>query len=97
VAAAERLPVLTVVFDNAGWNAVRRATLAMYPQGHAARAEAMPLTAFAPAPDYPALVRACGGWGERVERAEDLPAALARALAVVRDEKRQALLSLACA
>ncbi|MCC7425760.1 MAG: thiamine pyrophosphate-requiring protein [Alphaproteobacteria bacterium] len=96
VAAAERLPVLTVVFDNGGWGAVRRATLAMYPQGHAARAEVMPLTGFSPAPDYPALVRACGGWGERVERARDLPAALERALAVVREEKRQALLSLAC-
>ena len=35
-----------------------------------------------------------GGYGERVERPEDLPKALERAIRVVREEKRQALLSL---
>jgi len=87
--------VLTIVFDNGGWAAVRRATQSMYPQGHALRANRPPLMTFDPPPRYEQLIAACGGWGERVERAADLPAALARALKVVREERRQALLSVA--
>ena len=37
MAAQLDLPVLTVVFDNQGWQAVRMATLAIYPQGDAAQ------------------------------------------------------------
>jgi acetolactate synthase-1/2/3 large subunit len=96
VAAAHSLPLLTIVFDNAGWEAVRRATRSLYPSGHAARANRMPLTTLSPTPRYEQIVQACGGWGERIERAGDLPAALERALHVVQHEKRQALLSLAC-
>jgi acetolactate synthase-1/2/3 large subunit len=95
LSAACTLPVLTVVFDNGGWHAVHRATQSLYPQGHAMKANRMPLMNFEPAPRYEQLIAACGGWGERVERAADLPAALARALKVVREDKRQALLSVA--
>lgn len=56
----------------------------------------MPLIRLAPAPDYPAVIRACGGWGLRVEEPNELPDALVRALAEVRNG-RQALLSVACA
>jgi acetolactate synthase-1/2/3 large subunit len=95
LSAACALPVLTIVFDNGGWNAVRRATQSMYPQGHALKANRPPLMTFDPVPRYEQLIAACGGWGERVERAADLPAALERALKVVREERRQALLSVA--
>ena len=44
---------------------------------------------------FEALVEASGGHGERVERAEDLPAALARAVAAVRGGQ-QALLNVIC-
>jgi acetolactate synthase-1/2/3 large subunit len=83
--------VLTVVFDNQGWQAVRQATLAIYPHGHAARAGEMPLTSLAPSPDYAKVIEAAGGHGERVDDPAQFPAALARALEVVRRERRQAL------
>lgn len=86
------LAVLTVVFNNGGWEAVRRSTLGLHPAGAASKSERMPLTSLQPVPRYDQVVRASRGWGERVERAEDLPAALERALHVVRDEGRQALL-----
>jgi acetolactate synthase-1/2/3 large subunit len=91
LAASLGLPVLTVVFDNQGWLAVRQATLAIYPQGHAARASEMPLTSLAPSPDYARVIAASGGHGERVDDPAGFPAALARALEVVRRERRQAL------
>jgi acetolactate synthase-1/2/3 large subunit len=42
------------------------------------------------------VCRASGGHAERVEDPAALPDALARALKVVRDEKRQALLNVIC-
>jgi acetolactate synthase-1/2/3 large subunit len=95
VATAQKLPVLAVVFNNGIWNAVRRATLAMYPDGEAARSNAMPFTQLTPAPDYAAVARAHGHWGERVEDGAALPEAIERALAAIRNDRTPALLEVA--
>ena len=95
VAMAQRLPVLTVIFNNGLWQAVRRATLAMYPDGAAARANAMPLTRLSPAPDYAAIARAHGLWAEQVVDGAALPEAIGRALAAIRRDRRPALLDVA--
>jgi len=92
IAEAHSLPVLTIVMNNGLWNAVRRATLAMYPDGDAAQMNRIPVTSLEPTPDFAMIAAASRGWSERVESGADLPAALARAVAVVRNEKRQALL-----
>lgn len=81
--AAHRLPILSVIFNNRRWGAVRNSTLAMYPQGAAAAADGMFLADLSPAPDYAAICRAHGGLGETVQTAEDLPGAIDRALAAV--------------
>ena len=92
IAEALRLPVLIVVKNNAMWNAVRRSVVLAYPDGAAARANEMPLTGLAPVPDFASVARASRAHAERVETAEALPLALDRALAVIRDEGRAALL-----
>jgi acetolactate synthase-1/2/3 large subunit len=96
VGEALRLPVLTVVFNNGVWNAVRKTTRAVYPDGFAARSNRMPLSSLEPSPAYEKIVEASGGYGERVETADQLPAALERALQAVRKEKRQVLLNVLC-
>jgi acetolactate synthase I/II/III large subunit len=96
VGEALGLPVLTVVFNNGVWNAVRKSTRAVYPDGHAARSNRMPLSSLEPSPAYEKIVEASGGYGERVETADELPHALERALHAVRQEKRQALLNVRC-
>jgi acetolactate synthase-1/2/3 large subunit len=96
-AAALDLPVLTIVFDNEIWNAVRKTTKALYPDGLAAASNRMPLSSLAPAPAYDKVVEASGGLGLRVEAPAALPAALARAIEVVKGERRQALLNVRCA
>nr|WP_295462387.1 thiamine pyrophosphate-requiring protein [Mesorhizobium sp.] len=90
-AAALKLPLLTVVFNNGIWNAVRRSTLYMYPDGSAAAANVMPITALDPSPDYAAIARAHGAHAERVDDGAALPAAIRRALEATRSG-RQALL-----
>lgn len=92
-AAALGLPILTIVFNNGVWNAVRKSTRALYPAGLAAQANEMPLSSLAPSPAYEQVIAACGGYGERVEEASALPDAIERALDVVRIERRQALLN----
>ena len=96
VGEALRLPVLTVVFNNGVWNAVRKSTASVYPEGHAVRSNRMPLSSLEPSPRFEMVAQASGGYGERVETAAALPAALERALHAVRSEKRQALLNIIC-
>ncbi|QNA86534.1 thiamine pyrophosphate-requiring protein [Sphingomonas sp. So64.6b] len=91
IAEAHGLPILTVVFNNGIWGAVRGSTLGLYPQGHAARANVMPLTSLEPLPDFCKIAEASRGWAARVETAEQLDRALAEAVRVIREERRQAL------
>src|SRR5262249_49320365 len=95
-AQLHKLPFLTVIFNNAAWEAVERATRSVHPDGWAATTRTFPLTALAPPPDYETIVRGFGGHGERVEDPAELPAALRRALRVVREEGRQAVLNVLC-
>jgi acetolactate synthase I/II/III large subunit len=87
------LPVLTVVVNNRMWGAVRKATLGLHPEGAASRMNTSPLTMIEPSPEYEKIVEANGGYGECVKNAEDLPAAIERALKAVEVDKRQALLN----
>jgi len=93
VGEAMRLPVLYVVFNNARWAAVHRATLASYPNGFASRENQPPFATLEPSPRFEHVVQASGGYGERVTDPAELMPALERALKAVRTEKRQALLN----
>ncbi len=84
VGRAENLATLTIIANNQTWYAVKRATLDVYPEGRAAKANVMPLTELKPAPDYEKVIETCGGHGEKVEAPADLMPALKRGLAAVR-------------
>jgi acetolactate synthase-1/2/3 large subunit len=85
VSRAEKLPTLTMVFNNSQWFAVRRATMSMYPDGDAAKQNSLPVVDLAPSPDFEKVVESCGGHGERVEDPAKLIPALERALRKVED------------
>ncbi len=87
-----RLPVLTIVINNAMWGAVRRATLGMYPDGEAAKSNNPPFIDLDDLPAFETICEASGGYGERVEDPEQLPGAMKRALKAV-DGGKQALLN----
>jgi acetolactate synthase I/II/III large subunit len=96
-AAMHDLPVLFVVMNNSRWNAVRRSTLAMYPGGRTSKSNTAPFMELGKLPAFEQICASAGGYGERVEVAAELPAAFERAMAVVRNERRQALLNVICA
>jgi acetolactate synthase-1/2/3 large subunit len=90
------LPLLVVVFNNSAWEEVSRGTANVHPKGWAVSTRNFPFSALEPSPRFEEIVRAFDGHGERVESPEDLPAALARALDVVRTGRRQALVNVVC-
>jgi acetolactate synthase-1/2/3 large subunit len=91
-ATMHRLPVLTIVINNAMWGAVRRATLGMYPDGEAARSNKPPFIDLDDLPAFETICEASGGYGERVEDPKELPRAMKRALEAV-DRGQQALIN----
>lgn len=88
------LPVLTIVLDNAGWSAVKEATLRMYPAGFARR-QNMYQSEFVPDVDFSAQAHGAGAHGERLVDPADIDAALDRAFDAVRNEGRSAVLQVA--
>jgi acetolactate synthase-1/2/3 large subunit len=96
VAQANQLPVLFIVFNNGYWNASRQTAFNFAPDGYAAKAQSVPLCEIKPSLEYEKICQAAGGYGERVEKAAELPQAIDRALAVIESENRQALLNVIC-
>jgi acetolactate synthase-1/2/3 large subunit len=95
VQRAHNLPILTVVFNNQKWEAVRSGALAVHPEGVAKRCGRFPLSELTPSPRFEEMARTVDGHGERVETPGELPAALKRGLAAVR-EGRPAVLNVLC-
>jgi len=76
VSGAHKLPILTIVFNNSRYGAVRRATLSMFKDGVAGENDGRMLADLDPAPPYDEMAKAQGAHAERVEKPTDLPDAL---------------------
>ena len=81
------LPLLVVLFNNAGYLSQKLDVVHEYPEGWAVRSKRFAGLSITPRPDYPALARAFGGHGEAVEKPSDLRAALVRGLEAVSQGK----------
>ena len=77
------LPLLVVLFDNAGYFSQKNDVVREYPQGWAVRTNKFIGTSIVPRPDYAMLARAFGGYGEKVEAPREVRAALKRGLEAV--------------
>ncbi|MGE0060610.1 MAG: thiamine pyrophosphate-requiring protein [Xanthobacteraceae bacterium] len=96
VSAAHGLPILTIVFNNSRYGAVRNSTMAMFKDGVAGENDCNTLADLSPSPAFDTMAAAQGAYAERVEKPADLPGALARARDAVVKDKRQALLNVIC-
>jgi acetolactate synthase-1/2/3 large subunit len=95
VAQQYRLPILTVVLDNGGWQAVKSAVQRVYPKGVAAETDAFQsrLTSGRQGErrDFAGVAKAFGAHGECVTEPDDLASAIDRCLAAL-DDGRAAVL-----
>ena len=89
VAKKYKLPILTVVLDNAGWSAVKHATLQVFPEGEAK--EQGEYEADLPDADLGMIGAAFGAHAERLEDPADVPAAVARCVNAVRSGRSAVL------
>jgi thiamine pyrophosphate-dependent acetolactate synthase large subunit-like protein len=78
------LPMLVLVFDNGGYVSQKTDVATYYPEGAAVKTGRFAGTTISPRPEYGKLAEAYGGYGEKVLRAADLPAALQRGLGEAR-------------
>src|SRR5262249_19489003 len=91
-----RIPFLTVVYNNQALNAAIGAARRLYPNGIAQTRRNFPGTDLSPSPHFELTAQACGAHAVRVEEPGELPDALERALKVVKEERRQALVNVIC-
>ena len=91
-----RIPFLGVIFNNQAWNASINAARGLYPEGVAQKMRNFPGCDLSPSPQFEMTAQACGAYAERVEEPDEIPRALQRALKVVKEERRQALLNVIC-
>jgi acetolactate synthase I/II/III large subunit len=95
IARRYQTPFLQIIYNNRGWKAPKFSTLAIHPDGYAARAAGRDEdigVSFDPPPDYSGIAAASGGALARVvRRPEELIPALAEAMNAVRHERRCAV------
>ena len=80
VAQQYQLPILTVVLDNGGWQAVKEATLKVYPNGVAVQTNQFKATLGGAKRDFAMVGQAFGAHGETVRDPAELEGAIARCL-----------------
>ncbi|KAJ4044223.1 hypothetical protein NW756_004555 [Fusarium oxysporum] len=82
-----KIPVLTIVLNNKGWNAPRRSLLLVHPDGLGSKATNEEINiSFDPVPDYAGIAKAAAGGdihAARVDKASDLDSVLKEAIAKV--------------
>jgi acetolactate synthase-1/2/3 large subunit len=96
VGAEQELPVLTVLFNNQRWQAVRRATVGLHRDGYAAKSPHQPITFLDSISNYQKAVEVADGYGEKVTDSNEVMSALERGLKAVTVEKRQAVINIIC-
>jgi acetolactate synthase I/II/III large subunit len=84
-----QIPILTVVLDNGGWQAVKSATQRVYPKGIAAETDQFQSRLMSGRQgerrDFSEVAKAFGAHGECVREPDDLAAAIDRCLAALDD------------
>jgi acetolactate synthase-1/2/3 large subunit len=75
-----QLPILTVVLDNGGWQAVKEAVVRVYPEGQAVQTDQFQARLQGQQRHFEQIAQAFGGYGECVSDPAEVPAAIGRCL-----------------
>lgn len=79
-----KIPILTIVLNNKGWNAPRKSMLLVHPNGEGSKVSNEELNiSFAPTPDYSGIAKAASGgdiWAAHASTAEELGKLLPEAI-----------------
>lgn len=92
IAEALGISMIVLVLNNAEWGAVRQSVVDIYPDGHAARANSVPLTDLSPSPDFVQVAKASRAWARHARDADEFESALEEALEHVQARSGLALI-----
>ena len=92
IAEALGISILVVILNNSEWGAVRKGVLGLYPDGHAAKANTVPLTSLSPSPDYVEVAKASRAWARHASTVDEFETALSDALTHIQADKGLALI-----
>ncbi|KAL2352638.1 thiamine pyrophosphate enzyme, N-terminal TPP binding domain-containing protein [Cryomyces antarcticus] len=88
IAQRYKIPILTIVLNNKGWNAPRKSLLLVHPDGAGSKVSNEEHNiSFAPTPDYSGIAKAASGgecWAAHASTAEDLERLLKEAVEAVK-------------
>jgi acetolactate synthase I/II/III large subunit len=96
IATANRLPILTIVFNDSGWSVIRNSYRDAPQHGSGGDTGRLPLADLDPVVLFDRIAEACGGVGLRVEQPSQLAEVLARALDLVRGKGQHVLVNAIC-
>ena len=92
--AMHDLPLLTIIYNNARWEAVQSSARGMYGKDSALGKRALaPLSSLEPIPDFERYAEASNGVGFRVTERAELESTIRRALKIVQTERKQVLIN----
>ena len=74
-----KIPILTVVYNNRSYQAVRLSTQAFFPKGVSVETDNFVSAPIDPPPDFELIAKSCALYAETVHEPEDLDPALIRA------------------
>ena len=95
IAEALDISMLVIVLNNSEWGAVRQSVLDIYPDGHASRANAVPLTDLSPSPNFVKVAEASRAFACHARDVAGFRKALSDALAHVDAKKGLAFIEVA--
>jgi len=87
-----QLPILTVIIDNGGYNAMKGAVDRGYPEGISKLNDHYSGVRIDPHPDYVEAAKACGATGWKVKNTAELEEAILSALNTIRKDKKSAVI-----
>jgi acetolactate synthase-1/2/3 large subunit len=96
VATAYKIPILTVIYNNESWGAVRSAIQETYPEGLCVKSGNFIGSELKPSPRFELVAEAHGAYALAVTEPRQLLDALKACIDEVNEHKRSALLNVKC-
>lgn len=95
IAESLDLPIVIVVLNNQEWGAVRHSVIGMYPDGYAAKANEVPLTALKPTPDFTLTAKASRSPTLKANSSSEVEEVLREAIALSKSQNNAVFVEVA--
>lgn len=96
VAAAYKLPIVIVVFNDSAWSTIKKSYLGTTKNGWAQKKDSFALCNLEVDISFEKLAEATGGIGLTVDKPAELPATLRKAIDISRKDKKHVLVNVVC-